>query len=299
MRNAMRRLAERLPLEFRVLYAQFLERVVDLEALSIEADIPRLIAQFAGVLILIDAMRTLGFLFFGQPLLIEQSFLSGTMLIAGLVAVATWDNIFPDRRDAMVLSPLPVKPRTILVAKLAASGSLLGIGVLALNLGIGISLPLVAGVGWQFLRALAAYWIAATGAAVAVYGAVVAVQGITAALLPQRWFLRLSAILQLAGFALFLSMWLFRPAFASPQALAQAQHQGILNRWPVFWFFALFAQISGVFPFASTELAWRAWAILGAVLLGAAVSLLLCYKRTMKKTWKSLTWSRGKGAGDG
>ena len=284
MRKMMRRIAERLPLEFRVLYAQFLARVVDLEALSIEADIPRFIAQFSGVLILIDAFRTLGFLFFGQPLLVEQSFLSGTMLIAGLVAVATWDNIFPDRRDVMVLGPLPVKPRTILAAKLAASGSLLGVAVLALNSGIGVVLPLVAGTWWRYPRALAAYWFTAAGAALAVYGAVVAVQGITAALLPQKWFLRLSAVLQLAGFALFLSMWLFRPSFASVEELVRAQRQGILNRWPVFWFLALFAQTSGVFPIASAELALRAWAILGAVLVGAGASLLLCYKRTMKKT---------------
>ncbi|MGH9589247.1 MAG: hypothetical protein ACRD25_02585 [Terracidiphilus sp.] len=283
MRKALRRITERLPLEFRVLYAQFLARVVDLEALSIEADIPRFIAQFAGVLILIDLFRTLGFFIFGQPMLTEQSFLSGTTLIAGLVAVATWDNIFPDRRDVMVLGPLPVKPSTVLMAKLAASGSLLGVGVLALNFGIGIALPLVAGAWWRYPRVFAAYWITAAGAAVAVYGAVVAVQGIAAALLPQRWFLRLSAILQLAGFALFLSMWLFQPSFASTEALARAQRQGILNRWPVFWFLALFAQISGVFPFTSTELARRAWVILGAVLVGAGVSLLLCYKRTMKK----------------
>ena len=279
----MRKIREQLPLEFRVLYAQFLARVVDLEALSIQADIPRFIGQFAGVLILIDVFRTLGFYIFGEPMLTELSFLSGTMLIAGLVAVATWDNIFPDRRDAMVFGPLPVKPRTLLMAKLAASGSLLGIGVLALNLGMGVALPQVVGAGWRFPRVLVAYWFAAAAAAVTVYGAVVAVQGITAAVLPQRWFLRLSAILQLAGFALFLSTWLFRPSFASPRELVRALSQGRLDRWPVFWFFSLFAQISGAFPLVSTKLAWRAWAVFGAVLLTAGVSLLLCYKRTMKK----------------
>jgi len=38
-------IAERLPLQFRVLYRQFLLRVVDLEALSIQADVPRLLGQ--------------------------------------------------------------------------------------------------------------------------------------------------------------------------------------------------------------------------------------------------------------
>jgi len=48
-----------LPLQFRVLYRQFLLRVIDLEALSIEADIPRFIGQFAGVLIFISLVSAL------------------------------------------------------------------------------------------------------------------------------------------------------------------------------------------------------------------------------------------------
>ena len=41
MRELTRRCVARLPLRYRVLYRQFLLRVIDLEALSIEADIPR------------------------------------------------------------------------------------------------------------------------------------------------------------------------------------------------------------------------------------------------------------------
>ncbi|HET7346256.1 MAG TPA: hypothetical protein VFJ10_02945, partial [Acidobacteriaceae bacterium] len=38
-------------------------RVVDLEALSMQADVPRLLGQFAGVLILISVFQAIGFLF--------------------------------------------------------------------------------------------------------------------------------------------------------------------------------------------------------------------------------------------
>jgi hypothetical protein len=182
MRKVLRRLIERLPLSFRVLYRQFLTRVVDLEALSIDADILQLLGQFAGVLILISVLQTLGVLneagrmgasaagLLGLAMHTEQSLIAGTMLIAGLAAVVTWDNIFPDRRDVMVLGPLPVKPRTILAAKLAAAGTLLGMGVLALNLGIGVALPLIAGPGWKFPRVLTSYWLTAACAALFVYG---------------------------------------------------------------------------------------------------------------------------------
>jgi hypothetical protein len=296
MHSVFRSFLCRLPIQFRVLWRQFLLRVVDVESLSIEADIPRFLGQFAGVLILISVFRSLGFLIAsGNPDLTRegllrmemhavQSFLAGTMLIAGLIAIATWDNIFPDRRDSMVLGPLPVRSRTILAAKVAASGSLLSIGVIAINCGMGIALPLLGGGLLHFPRVFVAYWFTAAGASIFVFGAVLTLQGLLAAILPQRWFLRLSAILQLSGFALFLSVWLFQPSFGTVLEFASAQQHGILMRWPMFWFFGMFCQISGIFPITLPTLAFRGWLALGGVAIGAMASLMLCYVRTMKKT---------------
>jgi hypothetical protein len=294
MRDAARKLTEWGSPKFRVLYRHFMVRVIDLESLSIEADIPRFLGQFAGVLILIGVFPALGFLILsGRPHLMregllsmamksEQSFLAGTMLIAGLVAVVTWDNIFPDQRDVMVLGSLPVRPGTILAAKLASAGSLLGIGVLSLNFGMGAVLPLVTGGIPHLTRVFAAYWLTAAAASVFVYGAVLTIQGVTAALLPRRWFLRLSAMLQLGAFALFLSAWLFQPSFGTVKELVNARQLGILGRWPTFWFFGLFSRMSGLFPIALGALARKALLGLVPVLAGAGASLLLCYLRTMK-----------------
>jgi hypothetical protein len=289
-------IAERLPLQFRVLYRQFLLRVVDLEALSIQADVPRLLGQFAGVLILISVMQTIGFLFLvGQPngappalirFVLQKvlSFVAGTMLIVGLVTVVSWDAVFPDRRDAMVLGPLPVQPRTILAAKLAASGALLGIAVAALNFGVGTVLPAV--MGWMaggfpgMLRALFAWWFTMGAAAVFLYTSVLAVQGWTALLLPRRAFLRLSALLQLATFALFLTAWIFQPSLAS----VEGGMREVAGRWPAFWFLSLMVQLDGRLPPEHAWMAERAWIALGVSLAGAGSSLLLGYFRTMKKT---------------
>lgn len=289
------RIAERLPLQFRVLYRQFLLQVVDLEALSIEADIPRFLGQFAGVLILITVFQTLGILVVtNQPhvprwvverivLQKEQSFIAGTMLIVGLIAVVSWDGIFPDRRDAMVLGPLPVRPRLILGAKLAASGALLAVGVVSLNFSMGTVLPLMMGGSvFGFLRALFAWWFTMTAATVFLYGAVLTVQGWTALLLPRRAFLRLSALLQLTAFALFLVAWIFQPSFLNLHAMSAAGR--FAGRWPACWFLSLMLQLQGKLP---RELAWmaqRAWIALGITTAGAGTSLLLCYFRTMKKT---------------
>lgn len=292
MRNR-HRWADRLPLQFRVLYRQFLLRVVDLEALSIQADIPRFLGQFAGVLILFSLIQGLG-LFIHPPMTqarllslawhTEQCLISTMMLVAGLVAVISWDNIFPDRRDVMVLSPLPVAPHMILFAKLAASGAVLGLAALALNFASGIALPLLLGGIPRFLLVLAAYWFTMIAASVFVYGSVLAVQGMTALLLPRRLFLQLSALLQLAAFVIFLGAYFLLPYLDTPAAIAAAENQRMLAWSPPFWFFALFNQLSGSLPRNLAWLAERAWIALSLVIFAATLSLLLCYLRTMKKT---------------
>ena len=296
LRKLRSAVAQRLPLTFRILYSQFLLRVVDLEALSIEADIPRFLGQFAGILILIGGLRAVAVLYAaGLPGMnpaalqalaasTEQSYLAGTMLVAGLIAVVCWDNIFPDRRDVMVLGPLPVRPTAILAAKAAAAGAVLGIAILALNLPMGIVLPLILAGGFLHLpHDLAAWWFCVAGSAVFVYGSVLRVQGFTVLLLPRKLFLRLSAILQLSAFALCLGGWLMEPSIVTPPALNAAAQHGILAQWPVFWFFALFQQLTGRLPAPLHSLATRAWLALAIVLAGAAASLALCYLRTMKK----------------
>src|SRR3954452_7934698 len=148
-------LFDRLPLQFRVLYRQFLLRIVDLEALSIQADIPRFLGQFAGVLIMFSLIHTLlawAYLGFeNRPPLelltfahrMEHYLIATMMLVVGLFSVLTWDAAFPDKRDVLVLAPLPVPPRTILLAKLAASGAILALAIATLNVTAGVFWPFV------------------------------------------------------------------------------------------------------------------------------------------------------------
>ena len=56
----------------------------------------------------------------------EHYLIATMMLVVGLFTVLSWDAAFPDRRDVMVLSPLPVAPHTILFAKVSASAAVIG-----------------------------------------------------------------------------------------------------------------------------------------------------------------------------
>jgi hypothetical protein len=286
----LHRLSARVPLPFQVLHQQFLLRVIDLEAISIEADIPRFLGQFAGVLIMFSFLHSVAVYWFivAYPYRLEHYLISTTMLVAGLITVVSWDSIFPDRRDIMVLAPLPIRPGTILVAKLAASASLLGIALLALNTAPGLLGPLLLSQLhssiFGFFQVLAAYWIAMIAAILFLHGSVLTIQGITALVLPRRAFLRLSAALQLFAFGAFITVYFLEPNLGTLPELLAPQNQKIIAAFPQFWFLALLNQINGSLP---PELAWlahRAWIALGVVISGAAASLLLSYLRTMKST---------------
>jgi hypothetical protein len=299
MHNFIEGLIARLPLDFRILYRQFLLRVIDLEALSIQADVVGFLGQFAGVLIMLSLVHSLvtyiGYIV--QPtqedrllfsLHMEHYLIATTMLVIGLTTVMSWDAIFPDRRDVMVLSPLPVAPHTILVAKVSASAAVLCIAIFTLNAASGAVLSLLVGAqpgpAWGFFQSFAAWWFSIFAASIFLYCGVLTIQGFTALVFPRRIFLRLSAILQLVAFGLFLGVYFMQPSLTDPGAIADPHNHWILASSPSYWFFALFNQLNGSLPSQFAWLVFRAWAGLGLAVGGAAGSLLLCYKRTMKKT---------------
>jgi len=142
--------------QFRVLYRDFLLRIIDLEVLSIHAggDASVMFGQFVSLLIFLSLLFSVPAVYFDGKLRVTgQEFLVGiwtlqhfliatTMLLVGLFAVLTWNSVFPDKRDLMILAPLPVRTRTLFLAKIAAIGT-----ALALLL---ITLHLIAGVVWPF-----------------------------------------------------------------------------------------------------------------------------------------------------
>jgi CubicO group peptidase (beta-lactamase class C family) len=147
-------------LQLRVLYRQFLFRVFDLEVLSAHAqgDANKLLGQFAALLVFVSVSITLGAMLFSEPsapwmdprdcglvlAMVAQHFLiATTMLVVGLFAVLSWDATFPDRRDVLVLAPLPVRARTMFLAKVGAVGTSLGLTIVLLHCAMGVMLPLL------------------------------------------------------------------------------------------------------------------------------------------------------------
>ena len=135
-------------LQFRVLYREFLFRIVDLELLSAhaEGDSRTLLGQFAALLLFCSVILALwagmwaASVRSAPPLVrligawgIEHFLIATSMLAVGLFAVLSWESTFPDRRDVLVLGPLPVRARTMFLAKVAAVATALGLTLAALH----------------------------------------------------------------------------------------------------------------------------------------------------------------------
>jgi hypothetical protein len=278
-------------LQFQVLYREFLFRIVDLEILAPQGDLGKLLGQFAGLLVFVSLwLSFVAGIMSAQknPLVgllvvwIAQHFLiATTMLAVGLFAVMSWDSTFPDRRDVLVLLPLPLPARALLLAKVTSVATGLSLTVLSLNAFTGILAPAAAASGiFSLIRSFAAYWTAMFAAGVFIFCCVLSVQGV-AQLLPRQIFLRVSSFLQMAFFILLLTVYFLQPPFSDFGALLT--NQRLLFRVPSYWFFGLWQQLSGAtFPGAAL-LAQRAWTGLGFAILGAALAYLLCYFRTLRK----------------
>jgi CubicO group peptidase (beta-lactamase class C family) len=146
-------------LQFRVLYREFLFRIVDLELLSAhaEGDSRTLLGQFASLLIFFGVAVAAGAWLWAAtvkdnslpPLMqmigawtAEHFLIATTMLVVGLFAVLSWESTFPSRHDVLVLGPLPVRAGTMFLAKVAAVASALGLTLAFLHVLAGIAWPL-------------------------------------------------------------------------------------------------------------------------------------------------------------
>src|SRR6266571_3197493 len=131
--------------QFRVLYRDFLTRIVDLEVLSAGGEIQKLLGQFGAMLaafsfvIAVWVVPKIATAHLPPAQLavavrpIEDFLIATTMAVTGVFGVLAWNTVLPERRDCLVLGLLPVRVRTIFFAKVAAIATALGISVGAIN----------------------------------------------------------------------------------------------------------------------------------------------------------------------
>lgn len=231
----------------------------------------------------------------------EKAFYLGfTMIATGLLTTIVWSSVLPEKRDTLVLGALPVDPRTIVAAKLAALGAyILLVAVSMHTLGAVSFGAILSTKGPPFFafRGIAAHFIASCAASAAVALAVAAVQGLTLAALGPRLFKRVSTLLQavvVASLALGLALL---PAVTSSvvhtiRGFGANEQRWILSLPPV-WFLGLYEWLLGSSDPTIGSLALRAATMLGLAGLTTVVTYPLAYRRLMVSVVEAGHASRG------
>jgi hypothetical protein len=166
-----------------------------------------------------------------------------SMVVSALVAVAQWDSLVVDARDAAILEPLPVRAGTIRRAKLAAVAILGAAVALAVNIAPSLIFPWLMVFG-QPLRVIDMATLMATHLAVTVaasafaYLTIIALRGVLATLLPGRLFAHISPWVQGTLIVVLGSALLLVPPAAS--GTAQRGFEGTRALAPPGWFLGIY-----------------------------------------------------------
>jgi hypothetical protein len=238
----------------------------------------------AAVIIRLNAVRGLAFDDLTEAtvaLLIAYS-----MITVGLVAVYAWDALTFDRRDAMVLGPLPLRPSTIMIAKLAALGALL----VGASLGVGLlnsvlfALETSDRAGFStFVANFFACLIVTTGAAILVFTVVVIVRGFVVTLGGARLVTFTGSAFQMLFVVALLAFVVTAVASPHPQGRLAVTE---MTTPPITWFVASFEVIRGSARGHWPEviaISHRTSTLVAVAVFGALAMSVLAFKQEMRR----------------
>ncbi len=286
---------------FRVLVRHFFNRLFDTELVAaggslVESAVTVLSLLWAsGVAVAYVTVNKHWFMSSRTPDSIRQAvtwgdrefLISMSMAIIGAVAIFCWESVFPDRRDCLILSGLPVKPSLIMGAKLTTlAGTFLAATVMT-NFVTTFFFPIatmVRGTVGEGLLAYSAHIVAVGSASGFVFLSMLAIQGLLANLLPYRVFQRATAWVQLLSLFGVLFLFFIIPPIAPISRLTAPQNRETALLLPPFWFLALYQKMLGTHHAFIDQLANMALAGLAIAAISAAVLYAFAYRRLMRRT---------------
>ena len=215
-------------------------------------------------------------------------FLTLGFVISGLATVFKWDSLFPDRKDYMILAPLPLSPVAIFVSKFAALVLFVIVFAVSVNIAGTIFFPAVVlgntGTAATMLRYFVSHLIATMAASLAGSLLVISTAGLLLNVLPASAMRRASSWLQFGFLVLFLTQLFLAPQVAYKLFAFYEGPEWRLLLFPPMWFVGLYEQILGR---SSMDLSrWANWSRI-ALVSSAALSVvfyLASYFRHFSRT---------------
>jgi hypothetical protein len=205
----------------------------------------------------------------------------------GLISVVLWDTLFPARRDAYVLAPMPVPLGVQMLGRLGGLVLLFAGFAVALNAIPSVAFPAVsAGSFLQIPRGIAGHVVASIAASAFVFFGVTSAQGLVILAFGRRAAARLASLAQAGAVLLFLLLLLFLDPVRG--FVVQSIRQGgaatpALLWFPPAWFLGLYEFIAGTERPLMSALALRG-AAAGVIPFAVTVSIYAFgYKRLLAR----------------
>lgn len=206
-----------------------------------------------------------------------------SMAGTGFITALAWDSLAFDPMDAAVLGPLPLRPHTIMAAKLAALGTLLAAGSLPINLLNAAVFATVTGdpLGWTALVThLVDIFAATVAASIFVFAAIVLIRTTVGWIGGPRLMAALGPPLQFVCIVALLSLVMLSPAVFSIRFMTNTP----ANWMPPAWFMAVFEYLRGSPRMLNADLpvlmlARRACVGTAIAIAGAAITAVLEVRR--------------------
>jgi hypothetical protein len=200
-------------------------------------------------------------------------FICLSMAVAGVVTAVKWDKILPDSQDYLNLAPLPLRPRSIVLANAAAIAIAVLVFAVDVNGSSTILFPAIVGAyANQGLGAIvkfaAAHAVCLTLASLFAFCTVFALLGIPAIVLPRETFRACSSWLR--GVVLIASAMLLATSPAAP----------IARMLPPMWFRGLYQELMGRNTPAALAQAHTALEAFAVAILVMMATYALTYRRS-------------------
>jgi hypothetical protein len=285
-------------------FGRFFDNEFVAQNTDMEVTVTKVLALLAAPGVIFPCLRYIAYLNLdGYPpearlptLWFDRSFfICFSMLVMGGVTVLEWDALFPDRRDYASLIPLPIRARTIFLAKVGALVLFLLAFTIAVN---GVSIvffPIISARGspLDLVYAMTAQGVAIVASSAFVFVSLVALEGILLNVLSVRWFRRASVYVQCAMICALLSLFFLFPNIAGSIPELKARHATALYAFPPMWFLGLNEWVLGTRDAVMLDLA--RWARAGlAISTGvAAIAYTIAYRRHIRRTLETLEGGDG------
>lgn len=292
--------AVELPERFKVLVRHFFGRFFDKDSLTPDADERANVVQISAMLALPGAIISLFMI--PDHMLIRSDlarlwlragdryvFIAYAMTVMGFVMTFKWDSLFPDRRDYLILTPLPVSLREFFAAKAVALCGFLLLFCAAINFFSCVIIPYVYLVRNNTFSIVVpgfiAHSVAVLSASVFMALFFAALQGVLINLMSPSTFRRISPWIQMISMMALVTILLVTPGISMNMRLLAESKTRVLDYIPLFWFFGIYEVLNPEGTLMPVSYIWAETAVeaIFVVAIIFVVTYLISYRRYSKK----------------